>query len=282
MSKNVRTTKPARPTLATAVAGDTLRLRDPKTGTWGEVVVGTKKGDKVIARVRAAQAARMTPEAVAEREAAKTARVTVKTDRALGNAKAAAWMRSEGLQPSGQAWTLVSKGERDVAVLRAANAEDGLKPVSESVRKTAKAQFKALQAGASVAEARAIRVAAPTTKATKPAKATKAPKRAAAPEVPVVEVAPAKPAKDERTKAERKAAKRRSKAGRKAYATRMANGNAVRVNGRFVSTKPAQTEQPTAQVSAPVDEFETFAAPLRTVGLTNKQIKRAWAARPGV
>ena len=157
---------------------------------------------------------------------------------------------------------------RDVEVLRAANATDGLKPVSESVRTLAKAQFKALQAGASVEEARAIRVTKPAIKAPKaqPAKPAKAPE-----------------VKAERassgTKAERKAAKRRSKAGRKAYATRLANGNAVRVNGRFVSTKPAQ---PAAQVAAPVDEFETFAAPLRTVGLTNKQIKRAWAARPGV
>lgn len=269
MSKNTRTTvRPsARPTLATAKAGDTLRLRDPKTGLWGPVVVGTKKGDKVIARVRAEMAARNTPEATAAREAAKAERLSKAADRQRGNKAAAAWMRENGLVPSGSAWKAVSGGERDVKALRAMNAADGLKaPVAKASAKAPK----------------------PADRKTKAPKAAKAPKLERVTE-PVAEAKPeAKPEPKAGTKAERKAAKRRSKAARKAYATRVANGTAVRVNGRFV--KAGETAPEPVVEAAPVetDEAEVvrtkgkkalFWADLSDVGLTEAQIAAAWKAR---
>lgn len=121
--------------------------------------------------------------------------------RKRGNKAQAEWMRSEGLVPSGQAWHAVSNGERDVARLRKLNAKDGLSVPAKGGKK-----------GSTKTPAKASK-----------AKATKAPEvEAPAPEV------------DERKAA--KAAKRRSKAGRKAYRTRVANGNAVRgEGGKFVS-----------------------------------------------
>jgi hypothetical protein len=58
------------------------------------------------------------------------------------NRAQAAWMRSHGLVPSGQAWEAVSKGERGVKALKALNREDGLslpqaKPAQASTAKPA-------------------------------------------------------------------------------------------------------------------------------------------------
>lgn len=47
-------------------------------------------------------------------------------NRQRSNKAQAEWMRSEGIVPSGQAWTECSKGERSVKVLKALNAKDGL------------------------------------------------------------------------------------------------------------------------------------------------------------
>lgn len=112
----------------------------------------------------------------------------------------AAWMREEGLVPSGKAWNAVSNGERDVARLRKLNAKDGLSAPAKGKKGSTKTPAKATKA-----------------------KATKAPE---------VEATPA-PEVDRKAA---KVAKRRSKAGRKAYRTRVANGNAVRgEGGKFVS-----------------------------------------------
>jgi hypothetical protein len=46
--------------------------------------------------------------------------------RKAGNAKAAEWMRENGLVPKGRAWEAVKTGERDVRALKALNAADGL------------------------------------------------------------------------------------------------------------------------------------------------------------
>lgn len=275
MSKTITT-----PALSAAATKATTRMWDG--AKWDTYKTGGKKHRAAEARRAAYEAAK-----VAKSPEAKAAEAAKAAERQVGNLKAAAWMRSKGIQPSGSAWKLVGKGERDVKILTAANVADGLKPVPEGARKAAKAKFKALQAGASVDEARALTAKATPAKAAKATKATKAPKAKASAPAPKAEpkVEVASP------KAERKAAKRRSKAAKKAYATRVANGTAVRVNGKFVSAataaqvakkapkKAKAPKAPKAQVAAKIDPFETFAAPLRDVGLDAKQIKAAWLAR---
>jgi len=257
MSKNTRTT--VRP--SATVESATVRMYD---GTkWDTYKRGGKKHRAAEARRAAWEATRPSKEDLARKAA----------ERQLGNAKTAAWMRSEGIQPSGRAWTECSKGERDVKVLRTLNAEDGLKPVTDAVRKAAKAQFKALMSGASVLEARAIKPAS-TKPASKPAKATKAPKAAKVERTEVVAEVVTEPEVEAKpAKAERKAAKRRSKAARKAYATRVANGTAVRVNGKFVKAGT------TVQIAAPVDTDESWVEPLRMAGFSEEEIDRVRALR---
>lgn len=71
----------------------------------------------------------------AEREAQKEAYLL----RKAGNRAAAAWLRENGIVPSGQAWAAAKNGERSVAHLRSLNALDGLTLASTKATKASPA-----------------------------------------------------------------------------------------------------------------------------------------------
>lgn len=166
---------------------------------WDTYRIGSKAHRKAEARRAVWQAAQPTAEQKAAHQSANRAQ--------------AAWMRENGVAPSGSAWKLVNAGERDIDVLKAANAADGLAIKAPADRKAPKAKKAGKGASAKVTA----------------------------------------PVAEEKAPSAKKVAKRRSKAAKKAYATRVANGTVARENGKFV--KASAPAAPVTEVK--VDAAET-------------------------
>lgn len=99
------------------------RARDPKTGRYVKAgskaaVKATKKAGK---KARAAKKAKQDDFVAWLQETAEQRHA-----RQSSNREMAAWMRSKGLVPNGQAWAAAKHGERSVAKLRKLNDADGL------------------------------------------------------------------------------------------------------------------------------------------------------------
>lgn len=92
----------------------------------------------------------------AEREAFLAARRAAKAS----NAERAAWLRSIGVVPTGQAWTAAKAGETDPATLRALNAADGITATRTAVVATDDTQAPAKSSTRSSRRAEAARKAA--------------------------------------------------------------------------------------------------------------------------
>src|SRR5438445_5477725 len=96
-----------------------------------KIEISVESIQEIVAQAVAAVLAQQgfLPQAVAKAD--RTEKAAERDAHKAGNKAAAAWMREKGLVPSGQAWTAVKNGERNVTKLRKLNAADGQTPKAE-------------------------------------------------------------------------------------------------------------------------------------------------------
>lgn len=159
------------------------------------------------------------------------------------NGEIATFLRSKGINPKGRAWTEVKAGTTEAA--------DLLLLTDKNLDRLRKLNRKDGIAAPAAGTTKAKKATVPTTEAEIEADVERLDREVAT------------------------VSKRRSKAARKAYRTRVKNGTAVRVNGRF------------AKVAEPVEVAEEarsskkalFWADLSDAGLSEAEIKAAWKVR---